>query len=498
MTDLLLDANTAVIACQAGNSMGKLVEEVRGLGGRLWLYAGEFTDICRLLSSKSVSTNNYRQQSLDTALKEFNHFARGCCWLAALSVDVEDIDDPDPMAVALIKAAERISTDTLVVSTEESRIERGFPFVDELSALASISQSEVLFVDLKAQQDRIRPELEAGLHRVLHHGIYINGPEITQLEYRLADYAGTQHCICVSSGTDALLIAMMALGIKPGDEIITTSHTACATIAAIVEVGGIPKFVDIKESDFTIDTSKIPSLINKKTKAIIAVHIYGNPTDMDDLIKISKDCSQAHGATYKNKKVGTFGNISCFSLYPTKNLGAFGDAGIISTNNISTYKKIKLLREYGWKEKNKSIIHGVSNRLDEIQAGILNVKIKLLDRFNKKRKIIAEQYLKEIKSKFLILPKKQKYKKNTYHLFVVRINKNKRKKFINYLKTKNILCGIHYPIPNHQQKPYQKFKKKLPITERVSKEIVSLPIYPLLKPKEIKKIINSVNSFKKI
>jgi dTDP-4-amino-4,6-dideoxygalactose transaminase len=360
------------------------------------------------------------------------------------------------------------------------------------------------FANPKSEYIFLKKKIDKKIIKVLNSNSYILGNEVKTFEKNFSNYLGIKYSIGVSSGTDALILSLKSLNIKAGDEIITTSHTAYATIAAIVEVGGIPKFIDIKENDFTMDVSKVTSMINKKTRGIIAVHIYGNPVDIEDLVKISKknkiflieDCSQAHGAEYKNKKVGTFGNVACFSLYPTKNLGGFGDGGIISTNDKSIYRKIKLLREYGWKEKNKAIIHGINNRLDEIQAGILNVKIKFLDKFNKKRKIIAKKYLKEIKSKHLLLPEINKNKKSVYHLFVVRINKNLRSKFINYLKTKNITCGIHYPIPNHAQKPYLKFKSNLLITEKISKEIISLPIYPMLKSNEINSIIKSINNFK--
>lgn len=362
----------------------------------------------------------------------------------------------------------------------------------------------IFFANPKSEYVYLKKKIDNKIKKVLNSNSYILGDEVKNFEKNFSSYLGVKYSVGVSNGTDALILSLKSLGIKPGDEVITTSHTAYATIAAIVEVGGIPKFADIKENDFTIDLSKVTSMINKKTKAIIAVHIYGNPVDIDELKKITnknkifliEDCSQAHGAEYNNKKVGTFGNIACFSLYPTKNLGAFGDGGIISTNSKSIYKKIKLLREYGWKKKNKAVMHGVNNRLDEIQAGILNIKIKYLDDFNNKRNAIAKRYLKQIKSKFLILPKLEKHKKSVYHLFVVRINKKLRTRFINYLKSNKIVCGIHYPIPNHKQKPFQKFKSDLYVTEMISKEIISLPIYPMLKFNEVSNIIKLINNFK--
>ena len=291
---------------------------------------------------------------------------------------------------------------------------------------------------------------------------------------------------------------------KKGDEIITTSHTAFATIAAIVEVGAIPVFIDIKEDDFTIDTSKIEKKITKKTKAIIAVHIYGNPVDIVEIVRIKKkfkitlieDCAQAHGAEYGRKKVGTFGDFATFSFYPTKNLSTYGDGGMVSTNNNKMYKKIKLLREYGWQRKNYSIQKGSNKRLDELHAGILDIKLAFLDKFNYKRISIAQKYLKKINSKKLILPKMNSLKKHVFHLFVVRVKNNQRSKFLNYLNKYNIYAGIHYPLPNHQQITFKKYcKTKLHITEKISSEIVSIPIYPLLSTKEVKNIINTINNF---
>ena len=331
---------------------------------------------------------------------------------------------------------------------------------------------------------------------------YILGNEVKKFEKNFSKYLGIKY-FSVSIGTDAIL-ALQAINIKKGDEVITTSHTAFATVSAIVEVGAVPKFVDIKESDFTIDTSKIEKNITKKTKAIIAVHIYGNPVDILNLKKIKEkykialieDCAQAHGAEYKKKKVGTFGDFSCFSFYPTKNLSTFGDGGIISTNNNEMYKKIRLMREYGWTKKNISISKGSNKRLDEIHAGILNIKLAYLNRFNSRRISIANKFLKLINSKHLILPKSNTMKKHVYHLFVVRVKNNQREKFLKYLKKNNIYAGIHYPLPNHKQKPFLKYcKKRLPVTEKISREIVSIPNFPLLKIKEINKIVRVINSY---
>ena len=362
----------------------------------------------------------------------------------------------------------------------------------------------LFFANPKSEYIYRKKKIDSKIKKVLNSNSYILGKEVENFEKNFSKYIGLNFSVGVSNGTDAIILALQAINIKKGDEIITTSHTAFATIAAIVDVGAIPVFIDIKEDDFTIDTSKIEKKITKKTKAIIAVHIYGNPVDIKEIIRIKKkfkitlieDCAQAHGAEYNKKKVGTFGDFATFSFYPTKNLSTFGDGGMVSTNNNKMYKKVKLLREYGWNRKNFSIRMGSNKRLDELHAGILSIKLVHLNEFNNKRIIIAKKFLKKIKSKKLILPNIDILKKHVFHLFVLRIKNNQRDKFLNYLKKNNIFAGIHYPLPNHQQKPFIKYNKtKLPVTEKISNEIVSIPNYPLLSTKEINKIIRVINNF---
>ncbi len=362
----------------------------------------------------------------------------------------------------------------------------------------------IFFANPKSEYLFLKNKIDNKIKKILNSNSYVLGKEVDKLEKNFSQYLGVKYSVGVSNGTDALVLALQAMNIKKGDEIITTSHTAFATIAAIVEVGAIPVFIDIKENDFNIDVSKIKDKINKKTKAIIAVHIYGNPVNISKIIEIKKkykiilieDCAQAHGAEYQNRKVGSFGDFSCFSFYPTKNLSTFGDAGIVSTNSKKMSNKLRLLREYGWIKKNLSIHKGSNKRLDELHAGILNIKLQYLDFFNNKRIKIAENYLKKIKSKKVILPEISNQKKHVFHLFVIRIKKNLRNNFLNYLKKNDIMAGIHYPIPNHNQKPFKKFKNTdLKITNKISKEIVSIPNYPLLKKKEIARIINLINNY---
>jgi len=356
----------------------------------------------------------------------------------------------------------------------------------------------------KAQFLTYKKKIYKKIHKVINSGHYILGEELSLLEKEFAKFIGTKYAIGVANGTDAIEIALRSLGISYGDEVITVSHTAVATVAAIEAVGAKAVLVDIEEEYFTLDFKELNKAITKKTKAIIPVHLYGQAANMQEINKFAKsnnlyvveDVSQAHGARLDRKKLGSIGDIGCFSCYPTKNLGALGDAGLITTNSFKIYKKIKILREYGWKIRNKSEIPGRNSRLDEIQAAILRIKLKKLDIDNKKRIIISNYYNKSLFKKFII-PKIRKKSLNVFHLYVIRV-KN-RKKIINFFKLKKIFLGIHYPIPIHMQPAYKNSVRtigNMNITESLSKQILSLPIYPELSLSIVKKIINLLLNFK--
>ena len=357
------------------------------------------------------------------------------------------------------------------------------------------------FANPKKENNYFKKKILKNISKVINSNQYILGKEVTKFEKNFSSYIKSRYACGVSSGTDALILTLKSLNLKRGDEIITTAHTAVATVASIVEVGAKPIFVDIDES-FNIDINKINKKINNRTRAIIAVHIYGNPVNIKLMKKkikrkvlIIEDCSQAHGSEIHGRKVGSLGDVGCFSLYPTKNLGCIGDGGVITTNSKKIYNKLKLLREYGWKRKNFSSIHGINNRLDELQAAILNVKIKDIDMLIDRRISNANLYLTNIKNKNVILPKIKNSTKHSFHLFVVRVLNNKRKILIEKLKKNNINPGIHYPTPIHKQKAYEKYSNNfLKLTERYAKEILSIPCYPFLENKVKKKIIKIINN----
>ena len=293
----------------------------------------------------------------------------------------------------------------------------------------SKNNMKIKFANPSVSLKKYKGEIKNAVNRVLYSNSYILGAEVQKFEKNFSNFIGTKYSLGVANGTDALEIGLKALGINKGDEVITVSHTAVATVAAISNVGATPVVVDVENDYLHIDPIQVQKAITKKTKAVIAVHLYGQSIDLKKLLSICKkneiflieDVSQAHGAKYKDKKLGSIGIIGCFSCYPTKNLGAVGDAGVITTNNKKIFNKMKLLREYGWRKKFLSEINGRNSRLDEIQAGILNVKLKKLNLENKMRLKIANIYEKKIKNKKISFLSRRKLSSHVFHLFVIKV-----------------------------------------------------------------------------
>ena len=360
--------------------------------------------------------------------------------------------------------------------------------------------------DPKKQYNTYKQPILKNIKKVLESGVYILGNQIKEFETYFSKYCGVKYAITVKNGTDALILSLKCLNIKRGDEVITTSHTALATIAAIVATGATPVIVDIEDDYYTIDPLKVERAINKKTKAIIPVHIYGQTCDIVKIISIAKkkkinvieDCSQALGAEYNSKKAGSFGQMGTFSFYTTKNLGAIGDGGAIITNKSSIAKKLFQLRQYGWNKKRETSFTGFNSRLDELQASILNIKIKKIDRDNQKRLKIAQNYIKKIVNKNIVLPKVRKQSKHVFHIFAILTKK--RKLLMKYLKKNKVYAGIHYSKPACFSKGYMelcRFKvNNLKKTIKISEQTISLPIYPELANYDMNKIIKLINRFK--
>jgi dTDP-4-amino-4,6-dideoxygalactose transaminase len=364
--------------------------------------------------------------------------------------------------------------------------------------------SEIPFGDLSRQYRQYKREIDSIVQKVFSKGNFILGENVSMFEEEFAEYCGCNYGIGVGSGTEALHLTLLALGIGEGDEVITVANTAVPTVSAIRFAQAILVFVDIEEDSYNINPQLIEEKINSRTKAILPVHLYGNPCNMDEILKIAskynlkviEDCAQAHGATYSGKKAGSFGDAGCFSFYPSKNLGAFGDGGMVVTNNVDVNKNLRLLRNYGQEKRYSNVLEGYNSRLDEIQAAILRFKLSKLDMWNDIRRSIAERYTESFKNLKIICLKENAVSRHIYHLYVIRI-KN-RDDFMNYLAGCKITTLIHYPIPVYQQEAYRKFdytEGSLPVTEKVCKEIVSLPVYPELNQNEIDYIIDRVISF---
>jgi len=359
-------------------------------------------------------------------------------------------------------------------------------------------------VDLKRQYYSIKEEIDNAIKNVLESGYFILGENVKLFEDEFSRYCNAKYGIGVASGTDALQLALRACGISRGDEVITVSNTAFPTAIAISYTGAKPVFVDVDET-YTMDASRVEEKINEKTKAILPVHLYGQPADMDPILEIAKkhdlyvieDACQAHGAEYKGRKVGSIGDIGCFSFYPTKNLGAYGDGGFITTNNEELAERLKLLRNYGQIERYNHAIKGYNSRLDEIQAAILRVKLKRLDKWNELRRRNAKLYSELIGEK-VIVPFERENSTHVYHLYVIRTKQ--RDELRKWLKSRGILTDVHYPTPIHLQKAYADLglgEGSLPVTEKYANEILSLPMFPELTEEEISHIADAINEFEK-
>ncbi len=360
-------------------------------------------------------------------------------------------------------------------------------------------------VDLKAQYQAIKPEIDAAMQRVIDNTSFILGKEVTQFENDYAAFCQTKHCVGVDSGTAALHLALIICGVKPGDEVITTTHTFVATAEVISVIGAKPVLVDIDSRTYNIDPSAIERAITPRTRAIIPVHLYGQPTEMDPILELARkhnlrvieDAAQAHGAEYRGRRAGTLGDVACFSFYPGKNLGAYGDAGALVTNDAELAERARMLRNHGRISKYEHLIVGYGYRLDALQAAILGAKLPHLDAWNARRREIADYYTELFTNTDLVTPYCPPHIKPIYHLYAVR-NKH-RDALQKHLRARGIETIIHYPIPLHLQPVYKSLGYKrgdFPIAEQVADEELSLPMYPELTDAQVQQIVEAVREFK--
>ncbi len=372
------------------------------------------------------------------------------------------------------------------------------------SAVSEKIKIRVPLIDLKRQYQSIKGEIDSAIQDVLESQAFILGPQVEELEGLFASYCETNHAIGVSSGTDALLLALKSLEIGVGDEVITSPFTFFATAEAICNVGAKPVFVDIEPDSYNIRPDLIEKSISEKTKAIIPVHLYGQCADMDPILEIAKehdvkvieDSAQSVGSEYKGRKAGSMGDFGCFSFFPSKNLGGLGDGGMVTCNSEELKELIHMLRIHGGKPKNYHVALGINGRLDTIQASVLIKKLRHLDLWCEKRRQKASYYTKQMKGLNLVTPKIMDFNKHVFHLYVIRAKE--RDRLMEYLKTNNIDCAAYYPVPQHLQECLSHLGYKegdLPEAELAAKETLALPIFPEITQEEQDYVINTAKDF---
>jgi dTDP-4-amino-4,6-dideoxygalactose transaminase len=360
------------------------------------------------------------------------------------------------------------------------------------------------FVDLRVQDADVRQQISQAVEKSIDDTQFILGNQVAEFERAFAKYCGTDECIGVANGSEALHLALRALGIGPGDEVITAANTFVATALAIAYSGATPVLVDADPTDFLIDVSLIEEAITPRTKAIVPVHLYGQPANMPAILEIAdkhglavvSDACQAHGSRIDGTPIGAFGTAACYSFYPSKNLGAFGDGGGISTNDRQLAERVRMLRNYGQRAKNDIAMLGYNSRLDTLQAAILNVKLRYLDQANDRRRVAATKYRELLANSDLVLPVENPGVSHVYHLYVIR--HEQRDELMAHLQSQGVQCGIHYPTPIHQIQPFHGARTVpdgAPVSTQMASQILSLPMYPELTDEQIERVAQAVHSF---
>jgi len=364
-----------------------------------------------------------------------------------------------------------------------------------------MAEIKVPSLDLKTQYRSIKPEIDAALANVLDSGQFVLGPEVAGFEQEFATYCGASECIALNSGTSALHLALLAAGVRPGDEVITVPFTFVASVAAVLYAGARPVLVDIDPRSFTMDPAVVESAITPRTKAILPVHLYGQPADLDPITEIARrhslvvieDAAQAHGAKYKGRPVGSIGDIGCFSFYPGKNLGAYGEGGAVTTSNSDFARTIRMLRDWGQDRKYHHALHGFNYRMEAFQGAILRVKLRHLESWIQARRAIADKYNQLLEGSAVDRPAEMTWARHVYHLYTLR---SKRRDLLqDSLRKKDIQTGIHYAMPAHLQPAYANLgygRGSLPQSEKAADEVLSLPLYPEISDDQIEMVAKAV------
>jgi dTDP-4-amino-4,6-dideoxygalactose transaminase len=370
--------------------------------------------------------------------------------------------------------------------------------------VCKMNKVKIKFLDLLQSYNEIKYKIDSKVSEVLNSGHYINGAEVAQFEGEYAQWVGSKYCIGVGNGLDAITTALMAMGIGDGDEVIVPGNTFIATWLAVTRVGAIPVSVDPEWETCNIDPTKIESMISKKTKAIIIVHLYGLPAKIDEIMEIARkynlrvieDAAQAHGAKYKGVRIGKHADIIAWSFYPGKNLGAFGDAGAVTTDNQDLAEKIRLISNYGSKRKYEHLVMGLNTRLDELQAGVLRVKLTVLEEWNQRRRAIAKIYSENINQEECEIPFESNEHISSWHLYVVKVDPHKRNQIVKKMIDSGIEVLMHYPIPPEKQLAYagKGFRGGSQISEELAKSVISLPIGPHMPISDAEKVVAIFNT----
>jgi dTDP-4-amino-4,6-dideoxygalactose transaminase len=360
---------------------------------------------------------------------------------------------------------------------------------------------KIPLLDLSAQYLSIKNDVDAAMQRTIDQNAFIGGDELRAFEAEFAAYCEVKAAVGVGNGTDALYLALRALEIGPGDDVITVAHTFIATAEAISLTGARPIFVDIQEDTMLMDPDELEAAITPRTRAIVAVHLYGQPCDMDRImdiarrhhLKVVEDAAQAHGARWRGRRVGSIGDVACFSFFPGKNLGAYGDAGAVVSQDEQLIQRVRMLANHGRLDKYFHQIEGVNSRLDGLQAAVLRVKLRHLDAWNAARRRNAVQYMERLKGSDATLPSVHEYAESVWHLFVIRVGE--RDEVWKQLNERGIAAGVHYPVPLHRQPAYKHLGMEagtLPVTERVAASVVSVPMYPELTSEQIAAVTSTL------
>src|SRR3954447_25705060 len=354
------------------------------------------------------------------------------------------------------------------------------------------------FLDLNAQYQQIKPEIDAAVARAIDSTQFVLGPEVAEFEERFASYCNVRHCLAVNSGTSALHLALLAAGVGPGDEVITVSMTFVATTAAILYSGATPVFVDVDPLTWTMEPSLIEAAITPRTRAIMPVHLHGLMADMDAIMEIARrhklvvieDAAQAHGAEYKGRRAGSIGDLGCFSFYPGKNLGAYGEGGAVVTNEPELARRISLLRDWGQESKYNHVVHGFNYRMDGIQGAVLNVKMNYIEAWTEARRAVASHYDRLLEKHRCRRPSPPPYFRHVYHVYSVCLGQ--RDNAQRALHGAGVGLGIHYPVPVHLQTAYTNLGYEagdFPVTERLAKQFLSLPMYAEVQPEQVSEVV---------